>query len=459
MQYAGHHAIVIGASMGGLLAARALADSFEQVTIVERDRFPVPREPRKGVPQGRHTHGLLPSGRKVIEEMFPGLTQEMVEHGAVLHDASAELRRSAGGGYHARFRNGAISLAFSRPLLDDQIRARLLALPNVRMLEGCAVLGLVASDDRRRVTEVRLRRGAEDAEEVLSANLVVDATGRGSRAPVWLESLGYPAPVEERVHIDVTYTTRLYRRTPEHLQGDTGVFVPAIPGTKRAGFLLAQEGDRWIVTLGGYLDEIAPSDDEGFIAYARSLPTPDIATVLADAEPLSDFARHKFPANVRRRYERLDRFPEGFLVFGDALCAFNPTYGQGMTVAAFEARALQECLAAGAERLAQRFFGRAREVVDIAWALTVGADLRVPGVEGRRGVKTRIVNWYLDKLHIAARYDPEVSLAFGKVASLTAPPTSLLQPRIAARVFRGNFRPAPRTSSVGPTRASSPTHG
>ena len=446
MKHVGQHAVVIGASMGGLLAARALADSFEEVTVIERDSFPPPGEHRKGVPQGRHAHGLLAGGREVLEDLFPGLTQELVDQGAIRHDGAAQSRRCFAGAYHCQSPSGTESLAVSRPRLEAQVRARLLALPNVRAIEGCDVLGLVASEDRSRIIGVRLiRRAPGSADEVLGADLVVDASGRGSRTPAWLEALGYSVPAEEHLRIGMTYTSRLYRRTPEHLQGDIGVVVGATPETKRAAALLAQEGDRWIVTLAGYLDEYAPSDEPGFLEFARSLPTPDIYAVLKDAEPVSELVRYKFPANVRRRYERVARFPEGLLVFGDALCSFNPTYGQGMTVAALEARVLQQCLAGGREKLGQRFFRQASQVADRAWAITVGGDLRIPEVEGRRSVRGRLINWYLGKLHIAARHDPVVMLAFQQVANLMASPLSVLHPRITLRVLWGNLRPAPNT--------------
>ncbi len=169
---------------------------------------------------------------------------------------------------------------------------------------------------------------------------------------------------------------------------------------------------------------------------------------IRDAEPLTELVTHKFPANQRRRYEKLTRFPEGFLVFGDAISSFNPIYGQGMTVAALEALVLQECLAGGAERLAQRFFRRASRMVDIPWSIAVGNDLSLPTVDGPRSPMVRFINWYLGKLHRAAEHDPVVALAFQKVANLIAPPPSLLQPRVALRVLRGTLRPARRVEAV-----------
>ena len=203
--------------------------------------------------------------------------------------------------------------------------------------------------------------------------------------------------------------------------------------------VLYQAEDRWIVSIGGYFGDHAPDDDQLFAAYAGSLPTSDIYDIVAHAEPLGDFVRYRYPANWRRRYERLARFPNGYLVFGDALCSFNPVYGQGMTVAAQEAALLRECLDAGAADLAPRFFARAADVIDTPWDIAVGNDLRHPKVEGPRPPKVRFINWYIGKLHMAARHDAKLATAFLEVANLEAPPTRLLQPAVVIRVIRGNL--------------------
>lgn len=451
-------AIVIGGSMGGLLAARALADFFEQVTIVERDSLPPMGEQRKGVPQGRHTHALLPRGSQVLEGLFPGLTDDLVRMG-VPQSTPADFRWFDGGGYHCRFgHDGGAGLLVSRPLLEGYVRRRLLALPNVTIIEQCDALGLMLSESGERVTGVRiLRRAAGSAEEVLEADIVVDAAGRGSRAAAWLEELGYPRPEEEQVTVRFGYMTRLYRRRPDDLEGAKVVVIGATPETKRAGVMLAQEGDRWTLSLAGFAGDYPPADEEGFLAFARSLPAPDIYEVIKNAEPLSDFVPYRFPASLRRRYERLARFPEGFLLFGDSICSFNPIYGQGMTVAALEALDLQRTLAEGREGLARRFFRRAAKTIDTPWQIAVGNDLRFPEVEGERTAAVRFINWYLSKVHVAARRDPAVARAFSEVAGLLAPPPSLMRPGIILRVLLGNLRPATRTVEapgadiVGPT--------
>ncbi|BBM70373.1 FAD-dependent oxidoreductase [Rhodothermus marinus] len=437
-----NHTIVIGASMGGLLAARALADFYQEVTLIERDAFPPIGENRKGVPQGRHTHALLLRGGEILEGFFPGLTADLMAQGAPFLDRPEnELIWFDGGGYHARFtnedgRNGALMV--SRPLLEGYVRQRLLALLNVCAIQQCDALGLVPSERAGRVSGVRLLRRAEgSAEEVLEADLVVDASGRGSRAPKWLEEMGYTPPEEERVTVNLAGVTRLYRRRPEHLNGAKAVIVTLSPERKRGAVMLAQEGERWTLTLIGFAGDAPPQEEEGFLAFARSLAAPEVYEVIKDAKPLSNFLPYRVRANERRRYERLTRFPEGFLVFGDALCSFNPIYGQGMSVAAMEALDLQDELRRGSEGLWRRFFRRAARSIDIPWQIVVSGDLRFPEAEGKRTPAIHFINAYMARLHRAAHRDPVVARAFNDVASLLAPPQSLMRPGILWRVLRG----------------------
>lgn len=434
-------AIVIGASIGGLLAARALADYYQQVTVLERDIFPNPGKHRQGVSQDRHAHGLLSRGREAIEQLFPGITQELKAQGALSADVLQQTRWYANGGYlYQQSPSNLNGLLVSRPLLEAQVRKRLLSLPNVEVIENCHVLGLLATPDRTRIVGVRfIHRADGSSESTLNADLVVDATGRRSESPVWLEKLGYEKPQEEQVRVGIGYMTRIYRRRPEHLQGDLATVVsPSLPNW-RYGVILAQEGDRWIVTIGGYLGDRAPTDEKGFLEFAKSIPAQEIYEVIKDAEPLSELLPYKFPTSQRRYYERMARFPENYLVFGDAICSFNPVFGQGMTVAALESLALQNSLAQGSQNLRARFFKQAGKVVDIPWSMAASNDLRIPQMEGTRSPMVRFLNWYISKLHVAARTDRVVAIAFLQVANLMASPQSLMHPRISLRVLWGNF--------------------
>jgi 2-polyprenyl-6-methoxyphenol hydroxylase-like FAD-dependent oxidoreductase len=433
----GTRAVVIGGSMSGLLAARALADHFAAVALFDRDRFPAAVSDRKGVPQGHHAHALLCAGRRALEALFPGFGDELAAQGALQVDID-RLRWFDNGGYHARC-TGIEALLGSRALLETHVRKRVASLPNVRIADGCAVDSLLMSSDRRRVVGVRTHTVANGQGDDVEAQLIIDASGRGSQTPAWLAAAGFEKPVEETIHVELGYSTRLFRRQRRHLDGDIAVVIPSAPPGRRGAAMLAIEGDRWMVTLFGLLGDHPPTDAAGYLEFARNLPAPDIYDAIKDAEPLSEPLAFKYPASRRRRYEALDAFPEGYLVFGDALCSFNPIYGQGMSVAALEARALASSLTAGTADLAKRFFTAAAKVVDNPWLMAVGGDLRYPEVEGPRTAMGNFVNWYLGKLHIAARQDPRLTLAFHSVANLLADPPTLLKPKIAFRVARGNL--------------------
>jgi 2-polyprenyl-6-methoxyphenol hydroxylase-like FAD-dependent oxidoreductase len=441
MSRAERHAIVLGGSMAGLAAAATLARRFERVTIVERDRLPAVGQHRKGVPQGRHLHALLPSGLEALTALLPGLTTDLIAGGAQVLDPQ-QFRLHLGGGRILPVDYGRDVIDATRPLVEGIVRERVRELGRVRFVEGCDVRGLTTTADRTRVTGVRLlSRTDSSVEECLPAELVVDATGRGSRTPRWLTELGYEAPEEQTIRVDVHYVTRLFQHRPGDLGDAMQILIGRTPAERRGGAAQVVEGHRWQVTLAGFLGERPPTDLEGFSSYARSLWCPDLHEVVVGAEPIGEAHTASYPANVRRRYDRLRRFPGGYLVLGDALCSFNPVYGQGMSVAALEAVRLGEVLdevgmdTQGLQRIGPRFFRRSRRIVDVAWALATDADLADPAVEGQRGPRWKLLNAYLDRLLPVAHRDPEVALAFLQVIGLIAPPEQLVRPSIVRRVY------------------------
>jgi 2-polyprenyl-6-methoxyphenol hydroxylase-like FAD-dependent oxidoreductase len=447
----GDRAVVLGASMAGLLAARVLADAYGQVTVIDRDELPQTPMHRRGVPHGRHIHGLLARGQQALEELFPGFTAELVAQGVPTGDLLADTRMYLSGHRLRQAHTGLVVLSASRPVLEGHVRARLRALPNVRLVDRCDAVGLATTPDGRRVTGARvLRRAHGSAEELLGADLVVDATGRGSRTPAWLEALGYPRPPKEQVRIGLGYATRIYRQRRGALGGDLAVLQAATPQHPRTGALQVLEGGRWLLTLGGILGDHPPTDPDGFLDFARSLRFPDLYEAVRDAEPLDDPVAFRFPASVRHRYERLDRFPDGLVVMGDAVCSFNPVYGQGMSVAALEALALRRHLERGIAPQPRRFLRDLARVVDVPWDMAAGGDLVFPGVQGHRTLKIRLVSGYLARLHAAAAHDAGLASAFVRVAGLVARPESLLRPDVAVRVLWARLGPVP-----GPAAASS----
>ena len=450
------HAIVIGSSIAGLLAARALSEHFEHVTILERDNLSDKPEPRKGVPQGQHAHGLLAAGLQSIEALFPGITKELIAAGAMPGDIAANIRYFQFGGYKLKSTSGLTGLSLSRPLLESQIKSRVGQLQNIQFIENRSVIGLTASNDRSQITGVKLSLESSSIGENLTADLVVDASGRGSQTPVWLEVLGYAKPVQSLVEINMGYTSRIYQRRPDDLNGDIAALIVAkAPEQKRTGAMMSMEGNRWMMTIAGTLGDHAPTDEAGFLEALKNLPAPDAYNVLKNAKPLSEIVSFKYPHNQRRFYEKLERFPKGFLVFGDAICSFNPIYGQGMSVSALEALALQSELRVGVSGIAKRFFARAASIIETPWTIAVGEDLRYPEVDAPRSVKGKFINWYVSKVQIASRTDSVVCNAFHRVANLLESPPSLFAPQLVARVIRANLaQPKPQPAALQQTRAT-----
>jgi 2-polyprenyl-6-methoxyphenol hydroxylase-like FAD-dependent oxidoreductase len=439
----GDRAVVLGAGMAGLLAARVLADAYAQVTVIDRDQLPEGSAQRRGVPQGHHIHALLARGQQALEELFPGLTAELVAQGVPAGDMLANARVFLSGHRLRQTHTGLLLLCASRPVLEGHVRARVRALPNVAFQDSRDIMGLAATPDGRRVTGARVqRREGGNGEEVLDADLVVDATGRGSRTPVWLEALGYGRPARDQVRIGLGYATRTYRLPPGALGGDLAALHGLTPQHPRGGAFQVVDAGRLMVTLGGVLGDHPPTDPDGFLAFARSLRFPDIYETISDAEPLDDPVGFRFPASVRHRYERLPRFPDGLLVLGDAVSSFNPIYGQGITVAALEALALRRHLEPGIQPQPRRFFAEVARLVDVPWDIAAGGDLAFPGVPGRRPLKVRLVSAYLTRLHAAAAHDATLASAFVRVIGMVAPPHSLLGPGVTVRVLRGTLHAA-----------------
>jgi 2-polyprenyl-6-methoxyphenol hydroxylase-like FAD-dependent oxidoreductase len=428
-------AVVLGGGMAGLLAARALADHFTEVIVVDRDDLGPDVGLRRGVPQARHTHALLAHGRDLLERLFPGLTDELIGAGTPAGDMLADTYVSFGGHRFAQGPSGLRMLSVTRPALERAVRRRVAALPGVTLLGGRDVVGLVTEPERPRVRGVRVFDRADgSAEEQLGADLVVEATGRGSRLPTWLEGLGLPRPPQDRVEVGVGYTSRRYHIAPAALDGVLGVISGPTPDRPRGGALSLVEDGEWLLTLMGVLGDHPPTDDPGMLRFAADLHLPDLHRALAGATPLNEPVTHRHPVSVSHRYDRMAIFPDGLTVVGDAGCCLNPIYGQGMTVAAMQAVTLHDNPHATLRELARS--------AQAAWILAEGADLSFPGVPGRRTPATRMLARYVDRVQAGAATDPRLGSCFLRVISLVDPPSALLRPGVLRLLATAPHRPS-----------------
>ncbi len=440
------HAIVIGGSIAGLVTARALADHFDRVTVIERDHFPEVPAPRPGVPQTRQIHVLLLKGQMILEQLFPGLQQELGEHGAPEMDWTGDCLTFSFDQWAPRFYSGMTTRFASRELLEWAIRRRLAANPHIHLLQGREVTDLITSPDRSRVTGVQTHSRDErsQAPGELVADLTADASGRESKLPQWLAGLGYEPPPTITVNSFMGYVSRFYRRPPQ-AKDWKGLFVRGTPpASRRGGAIFPIEGDRWIVNLGAAGKDYPPTDEAGFVEFARSLPSPELYEAIKAAEPLTPMYGYRRTENRLRRYDRMPRWPDNLVALGDAVCAFNPVYGQGMTVAVQGAVLLREQLknalrdrSPGAlAGLGKRFQNKLAALTAVPWSMATSIDYLYPETEANEESRSnRLIDEYMLEVTLLALEDPQTHLAFLKVLHLVEPPSILFRPRIAARVL------------------------
>ncbi|MGP4049004.1 FAD-dependent oxidoreductase [Streptomyces sp. 2A115] len=433
-------AVVIGASVAGLCTARVLADRFDHVLVVDRDVLPTGPEFRSAVPQGRHAHGLLETGQRAMDQLFPGVTAEVVAAGGARLDHLGDSRVFQYGSPFRQVVSGCHFLSVTRPFLEWSLRQRVLALANVTVRQNSAAVGL--SGDAHQVTGVRFADG-----ETLAADLVADCTGPSARSDRWLAGLGAPGPEVSQVKIGAGYSSRMFRRLPgERVGGAAAAYVLASPpGSPQGGNAVPVEGDRWLISLHRlHVDEL-PDDDASFLHFAKNLPDPSIAELVARAEPMGDISLHRFPASRRRHFERLrlPGLPVGLVTVGDALCTFNPVYGQGMTSAALQALALGSTIdrhGHSGARTAAAYYDAAAKAVEVPWALAAGGDFAFPQTRGPKPRGTDLVNRYVRGVARAAQVSPAVAKGFASVAHLAKPPTLLFRPSVVARVAGASLR-------------------
>jgi 2-polyprenyl-6-methoxyphenol hydroxylase-like FAD-dependent oxidoreductase len=433
----GQHAIVLGASMAGLLAARVLGDFYTTVTVVERDTLDDAAVVRRGVPQGRHIHGLLMRGAQAVEELFSGLLDELADDGAAVFDGTdlSKLYFCMNG--HVAVRIGTAPgirvYNATRPFLECHVRRRVRAIPNITFLDDHDVID-ICLEVGGRVTGARVVNRSSRVESTLKADLVVDATGRGARTPALLKRLGYAPPVEDEVVVNLMYSSQLLRLPSDSLH-ESGLIISPVPGRPTGVALSKCENDTVFFTVFGMAGNDPPTDLSGMCAFAEGFTPAHVLAAVRSAEPKGQVAQHRFPSSRWRRYDKARRLPDGLLVVGDAVCSFNPIYAQGMTVAALEALVLRDCLSRGANDLPRRFFRAAAQPIGQAWQLAVGGDLSLPEIDGTPPLAARLLNGYIDRVLIAAGHDAEVFEQFVKVAWLVDSPAKLMRPNMIRRTL------------------------
>lgn len=444
--FRGRRAVVMGGSMAGLCAARVASDHFDEVVLVERDALdPSATGPRKGVPQGRHLHALLARGEQLLGDLFPGLGADLEREGATRVDFAKDLAWHHFGGWKTRTDSGVRMLCTTRPLLESHVRRRVLARAGMTKLDEHEVEGLTMSQDKRRLSGILVRpRGGSGVPEEISADLVIDAMGRGSRTPNWLEELGFSRPEETTVKVRVGYASRIYRRPDPSPHPWQALFVVGAPTSHRLGAIFPVEGGRWMTVLAGIAGDHPSAEPEAFLDFAKNMPTDELYRALRDAEPLTDIETYKYPAHLRHHYERLDPVPEGLAVVGDAFASFNPIFGQGMTTACLEAVALGESLAAQRwacgqgviEGLSRRYHKAAAKVSVLPWLMSTGEDFRFPEIEGDRPFFHPAMAWATAKIHRATQTDPEVHRRFLRVMHMLAGLEELAHPRVLLSLMK-----------------------
>jgi 2-polyprenyl-6-methoxyphenol hydroxylase-like FAD-dependent oxidoreductase len=437
------NAVVIGGSIAGILAARVLAEHFESVTIVETDKLPLQPQVRIGVPQSAQPHILLTGGYRILEELFPEIGSQLIAAGALPVDFLKELHFFRAGQWSpsGTISSDFVSVTCSRPLLEWVIRQRLKEFSQVHFVEQHRVESLLSNSSKTQITGVSIRSLTGDGVKQLHSNLVVDASGRRTRAPEWLESLGLATPSSTVIDPFLGYATRLYKQ-PQDTTDDWKVILISQepPDNKRLGYLAKIEGGRWIATLGGYGRDFPSLDDQGFLEFARSLSSPKFYETIKNAEPISPIYAHRATKNRLYHYEKIQT-PRGFIALGDAVCALCPVYGQGMTVSALSAVVLKDWLSDG-QFQSSRFQQKLAKSNSFAWTVATQMDLSFPTTSGGKTRKpnllSKILTWYSQQVVISANSNVAIQALNIEIFHLLKSPLALYHPQVIFQVLIRN---------------------
>jgi 2-polyprenyl-6-methoxyphenol hydroxylase-like FAD-dependent oxidoreductase len=439
------HAVVIGGSLAGLCAARVLAGAFDRVTVVERDTLPHGPLERGGAPQARHVHAMLIRGQRELDALFPGFSADVLAGGGLSLDLGCTLAQLRREGWIEPYATNMPVLCASRALYESVVREKVRAQDRVSIVDRTEASGLVSAGGRVAGVSLRPRDGGPTRE--LPADFVVDAAGRSSKAPAWLEALGFTAPDETVVDSRAGYATRWYAFDEGSWRSEwwwRGAWVDPRPGEPlRAAVLMPVEGNRFIVTIVGFPGTYPPGDPEAFEAELWKQRSPIVAEAVKLARPLGDVYAHRAMSNCYRHFERARDLPAGFVVIGDALCAFNPVYGQGMTSAVLAAQTLGHCLRsadASSRELPRLAYRELAKMMRGIWNMATGADWGVPFTTGDRPRSAAFAGRYMEALNELVKHDFAARKLFLEVMHLVRPPEALFAPWIVARVARGALR-------------------
>jgi 2-polyprenyl-6-methoxyphenol hydroxylase-like FAD-dependent oxidoreductase len=441
----GQRAVVIGGSLAGLMTARVLADHFDAVTIFERDYIDDQPGLHQSIPQGNHIHGLLLGGQQVMASLYPDFLAQLATLGAVRCRAGKETvfylptgkAFSVTGTVREPYDLGFDITCHSRGLLEYCVRQCTLQHPNISLERESTVQGLVCADGR--VRGVQYTQSGEA--HCLAADLVVDAGGRRSQAPRWLKDLGFQAPEDATIGVDIAYASTKFCLPEDYDESERLlVFIGPPPDYPNGGMLEIIEHQTWHVTLMGRFGDYPPHDAAGFLAFANALHTPKLYDLIKDAQRVADITAYRFPTSLRRHYERLTTFPEGFMVLGDAISSFNPFYGQGMSSAALQVQALQQLLTEreggpqGLDGLALSFFPKAAEIIDTPWTLAASQDFAYSATQGQRPTDLEESTQYFADVDALTADDVEVRQLVAEVLNLAKPLSALRQEPLRSRV-------------------------
>ncbi|BAU12392.1 hypothetical protein LEP3755_29210 [Leptolyngbya sp. NIES-3755] len=434
------HAAIVGGSLAGLLMGRVLADHFDRVTIIERDAYPDQPIPRKGVPHSRFPHTLMIRGQQILESLFPGLRAELIDAGAIELDSLNDLAFLTPAGWAARSASNLSLLSCSRDLLDWSIRRRVATLPNVQFLTETSVRGLLTDTEHKKIIGVSLHQRNAETNTELRADLIVDASGKASHTPDWLRALGYESPPEIEVNAFVGYVARIYQPPADRSIDWKMVFMPAAPPQRhRGGAIFPIEGDRWIISLAGGDRDYPPTNEAGFLAFARTLPSPIIADMIERSTPLTPIYAYYGNENRLRQYDQCS-LPTHLIVVGHAACSLNPTYGQAMTVAALEAmtvdRFFQHHAIRNLDTQTHQLQQQLAKAHQEAWSAAIGMDYRYQSTQSQSiNATTRFVNWYWEQLMALSLDRASVFRTFLEVLHLIKPSIVLFRPAILVPVL------------------------